>query len=144
MSLTGYNPNDLLADPGYMLTLRISPNVETELAALATRHNLSREQIIESLIESNFDYIQTDVDMALHENSEKNVMLTFFDEDSLAMVVFVEDAQLVGLLVNKTEGERIEGAIETGGQSLDLDWIVINLDVPGVSLTSESTTKILQ
>ena len=131
MGQTGYEDQDFMSRPAYMLDARISPNAVPDINQLARQSKTTPEQVVDSLVNSAFSYFEDSVEEALQTNVAR-MSISYFENCPISVVVSVKDNEISAMVVARYEAGSIEGAMQMGNGYVDLDWLGITFEDPQI------------
>lgn len=127
MGQTGYDNQDFLVNPAYMLDARISPQAIPDINQIARQNNVTPEQVVDGLVNAAFAYFEDSIEDALQRNAAK-MGISYFQNCPVAITLSVQNSEISAIVVNRYEAGLLEGAMETGREQVDLGWLAITLN----------------
>ena len=126
---TGYSDKVLWKSvPGFEVKAYISPATESHIQQVMKDNGHSHAKVVGSYVYGYFEFIESEVQVALEDINRTYTWLSYFTDSPLAALLIVAMDDFKFFLISGDEADTISEAMDKGCNEVDLGWITLFFD----------------
>ena len=124
MDNTGYISTGYQNEPGWMVEVRISPNVEKALVLAGLDQYKSRNAVVDGAVHAHFEALDTEIHNAFDDYQSHSVFVSRYTNPiTVGIVTIIHNEQFELFVVNADELDKVQWAVNNSEETVDLGWV---------------------